>query len=86
MIVAVGSNATYLSAVATGFLPVVAVNEYPGTVTSWEGRVQKVRAAAAAPEGVKCLCEIISLLSGGKYAWEDKAAVFADLATAVPHM
>ncbi len=45
MIVAVGSNATYLSAVATGFLPAVAVNEYPGTVTSWEGRVQKVRAA-----------------------------------------
>ncbi|HJJ97397.1 MAG TPA: molybdopterin-dependent oxidoreductase [Methanocorpusculum sp.] len=84
MIVAVGSNATYLSDAATIVLPAAAVNEYPGTVTSWEGRVQKVRAAAAAPEGVKCPCEIISLLSGGKYAWEDKAAVFADLAAAVP--
>lgn len=84
MIVAVGSNATYLSDAATVVLPAAAVNEYPGTVTSWEGRVQKVRAAAAAPEEAKCPCEIISLLSGGKYAWEDKAAVFADLAAAVP--
>lgn len=54
MIVAVSSNATYLSNAATIVLPAAAVNEYPGTVTSWEGRVQKVRAAAAAPEGVKC--------------------------------
>lgn len=42
MIVAVGSNATYLSDAATIVLPAADVNEYPGTVTSWEGRVQKV--------------------------------------------
>ncbi|MDR0980569.1 MAG: molybdopterin-dependent oxidoreductase [Methanocalculaceae archaeon] len=84
MVVAIGSNATYLSDAATVVLPSAAVNEYSGTVTNWEGRVQKVRAASAAPEGVKCPCEIISLLSDGKYAWEDKAEVFADLAAAVP--
>lgn len=84
LVVAIGSNATYLSDAATVVLPAAALNEYPGTVTNWEGRVQKVRAASAAPEGVKCPCEILSLLSGGKYAWEDKAAVFADLAAAVP--
>ncbi|HJK02279.1 MAG TPA: molybdopterin-dependent oxidoreductase [Methanocorpusculum sp.] len=84
MIVAVGSNATYLSDAATVVLPSAAVNEYPGTVTNWEGRVQTVHAAVAASEGVKCPCEIISLLSDGKYAWEDKAAIFADLAVSVP--
>ncbi|HJK10283.1 MAG TPA: molybdopterin-dependent oxidoreductase [Methanocorpusculum sp.] len=84
MIVAIGSNATYLSDAATVLLPSAALNEYPGTVTNWEGRVQKVRAASAVPEDVKCPCEIISLLSDGKYAWEDKAAIFADLAAAVP--
>ncbi|MCZ9312527.1 MAG: molybdopterin-dependent oxidoreductase [Methanocorpusculum sp.] len=84
MVVAIGSNATYLSDSATVVLPSAALNEYPGTVTSWEGRVQKVRAASAAPEGVKCPCEIIRLLSDGTYSWEDKAAIFADLAAAVP--
>ncbi|HJK71156.1 MAG TPA: molybdopterin-dependent oxidoreductase, partial [Methanocorpusculum sp.] len=84
MIVAIGSNATYLSDAATVLLPSAALNEYPGTVTNWEGRVQKVRAASAVPEDAKCPCEIISLLSDGKYAWEDKAAIFADLAAAVP--
>ena len=73
-----------LSDAATVLLPSAALNEYPGTVTNWEGRVQKVRAASAVPEDAKCPCEIISLLSDGKYAWEDKAAIFADLAAAVP--
>lgn len=84
MIVAIGSNTTYFSDTATVLLPSAALNEYTGTVTNWEGRVQKVRAASTAPENAKCPCEIISLLSGGKYAWEDKVAIFADLAAAVP--
>ncbi|MDR3102186.1 MAG: molybdopterin-dependent oxidoreductase [Methanocalculaceae archaeon] len=84
LIVAVASNATYISDAATVVLPAAASNEYPGTVTSWEGRVQKVRAASAAPGGAKCPCEIISLLADGKYAWEDKAKIFADLVAAVP--
>ncbi len=84
LIVAVGSNATYLSDAATVVLPTAALNEYPGTVTSWEGRVQKVRAASAAPKEAKCPCEVLGLLSAGRYSWEDKAAIFADLAAAVP--
>jgi formate dehydrogenase major subunit len=84
MVVVIGSNATDISDTATVVLPSTALNEYSGTVTNWEGRVQKVRAASTAPEGAKCPCEIINLLSDGKYAWEDKAAIFADIAATIP--
>ncbi len=84
LIVAVASNATYVSDAAHVVLPAAALNEYPGSVTSWEGRVQKVRPASLAPEEAKCPCEIFSLLSENKYAWEDKAAIFAEIAAAYP--
>lgn len=84
LFVAVGSNATAVSDLANVTLPAAALNEYAGSVTNWEGRVQIVRPAGKPAEGVKTPAEIFTLLSGAAYAGEDNPAIFAELAAAYP--
>ncbi|WP_461752528.1 molybdopterin oxidoreductase family protein [Methanocorpusculum sp.] len=62
--VVAASSETSLSGIADVVLPVTALHESEGTVTNWEGRIQKVKQAAVSPEGVKPLADVLADLAG----------------------
>ena len=78
-LVVVASNASVLTDIATVVIPMASFAQYGGTFTNWEGRVQIVRAAAAPVEGIPTPYEIVKLISGGKIAFENAEAIYAEI-------
>lgn len=62
--VVAASSETSLSGIADIVLPVSALHESEGTVTNWEGRIQKIKQAVASPDGVKPLADVLFDLAG----------------------
>lgn len=73
--------------IADAALPVASYAETEGTFTNMEGRVQRVRAAAAPPgearEGWKVLAELCARFGAGD-GWSSATEVFREIALAVP--
>ncbi|MDO5843605.1 MAG: molybdopterin-dependent oxidoreductase [Methanocorpusculum sp.] len=86
-LVVAASHASVLTDIANAVIPLTSFAEYDGTLTNWEGRVQNLKAAAAAPAGVKTPYEIIKELSakaGKEISFENAESIFAELKTKVP--
>jgi len=62
--VVAASTETSLSGIADIVLPISALHESEGTVTNWEGRIQKIKPAVVPAEGVKTLDAVLADLAG----------------------
>lgn len=62
--VVAASAGNSLLGIADIVLPIASQKESEGTVTNWEGRIQMLRQAVNAPEGVKSLQEVLAELAG----------------------
>lgn len=83
-LVVVASNASVLTDIATVVIPMAAYVQYAGTFTNWEGRVQIVNEVVPATEGVPTPYEIVKEISDGKVAYENAAAIYAEIKSKVP--
>lgn len=64
LIIVAASAKTSLLGIADIVLPIAALHESEGTVTNWEGRLQKIKQAVSVPESIKPLDAILTDLAG----------------------